>query len=137
MRFVSDRLSAGLRVAVLLALCVPSMDAAVAGHPTAARSVHAWHPAPDAQWVYGEVTVEKTVPGSYFSVIGFSCGYCGLQELYDGRRVAIFSVWDPGDQFDFAIKADSVDRRSARRTCTPARAWRSPASEGRAPAENP
>ena len=111
MRFVSDRLSAGLRVAVLLALCVPSMDAAVAGHPTAARSVHAWHPAPDAQWVYGEVTVEKTVPGSYFSVIGFSCGYCGLQELYDGRRVAIFSVWDPGDQFDFAIKADSVDEK--------------------------
>ena len=77
----------------------------------AARSVHAWHPAPGAEWVYGEVNVEKSVPGSYFCAIGFSCGYCGMQELVDGRKVAIFSVWDPGDPFDFGAKPDSVDEK--------------------------
>ena len=85
---------------------------AMAGnHPTAARSVHMRHSAPDAEWMYGEVTVEKSVPGSYFAAICFSCGYCGIQELYDGKKVAIFSVWDPGDPFDFKAKADSVDEK--------------------------
>ena len=85
--------------------------AAAAQHPVAARSVHIHHPAPDAEWAYGEVTVEKSAPGSYFAVIGFGCGYCGIQELYDGSKVAIFSVWDPGDPFDFKAKADSVDEK--------------------------
>ena len=49
-----------------------------------ARSVHVWHPGPGAEWVYGEVKVEASVPGRYFSVIGFNCGYFGIQELYDG-----------------------------------------------------
>ena len=85
---------------------------AMAGnHPTAARSVHMRHSAPDAEWMYGEVTVEKSVPGSYFAAICFSCGYCGIQELYDGKKVAIFSVWDPGDPFDFKAKPDSVDEK--------------------------
>ena len=77
----------------------------------AARSVHAWHYAPAAEWVYGEVTPVQSVPGSYFCVVGFSCGYFGIQELYNGSKVAIFSVWDPGDPFDFAAKADSVDEK--------------------------
>ena len=76
-----------------------------------ARSVHVWHPGPGAEWVYGEVKVEASVPGSYFSVIGFNCGYFGIQELYDGSRVAIFSVWDPGDPFNFSAKADIVEER--------------------------
>ena len=80
-------------------------------HPTAARSVHMRHSAPDAEWMYGEVTVEKSVPGSYFAAICFSCGYCGIQELYDGKKVAIFSVWDPGDPFDFKAKPDNVDEK--------------------------
>ena len=73
-----------------------------------ARSVHAWHPAPDAEWMYGEIRVDESVPGSYFSVLGFKCGYFGIQELLDGRKVAIFSVWDPGDPFDFGARPDSV-----------------------------
>ncbi|MBR4652762.1 MAG: DUF3472 domain-containing protein [Kiritimatiellae bacterium] len=100
-------------IVLLAALCASlgSASAADAPVPVAARSVHMWHPAPPAEWFYGEVKVEKSHPGSYFSVIGFSCGYCGIQELYDGSHVAIFSVWDPGDPFDFQIKADSVDEK--------------------------
>ena len=91
--------------------CGVAVPAVAAPSPISARSVHMWHPAPDAEWMYGEVTVEKSVPGSYFAAICFSCGYCGIQELYDGKKVAIFSVWDPGDPFDFKAKADNVDEK--------------------------
>ena len=76
-----------------------------------ARSVHAWHNAPDAEWMYGEIKVEESVPGSYFSVIGFKCGYFGIQELLDGSKVAIFSIWDPGDPFDFGARPDRKSTR--------------------------
>ena len=91
--------------------CSIAVSAAAAPSPISARSVHMWHPAPDAEWMYGEVTVEKSVPGSYFAAICFSCGYCGIQELYDGKKVAIFYVWDPGDPFDFKAKPDNVDEK--------------------------
>ena len=94
---------------VALALCATT--AAAQQGFVAARSVHVLRPAPAAQWMYGEVTVEKSTPGSYFAVIGFSCGYCGIQELKDGKKVAIFSVWDPGDPFDFGARADNVDEK--------------------------
>ena len=87
----------------VFAFCA-AVAAVAAPSPISARSVHLWHPAPDAEWAYGEVTVEKSVPGSYFATIGFSCGYCGIQELINGKKVAIFSVWDPGDPFDFKAR---------------------------------
>ena len=63
--------------------------------PRAARSVHLAYPAPEADAFYNELTVERSVPGSYFMACGFSHGYFGVQELSDGRKVVIFSVWDP------------------------------------------
>lgn len=106
--------STSLRLAVCaLAVSAAAMRSSAADAPqiTAARSVHAWHYAPGAEWVYGEVTPEKSARGTYFAAICFSCGYCGIQELYDGSKVALFSIWDPGDQFDFKAKADSVDEK--------------------------
>ena len=44
---------------------------------------------------YNEVTVEQSQPGSYFCACGFSHGYFGIQELVDGKKVVLFSVWDP------------------------------------------
>ena len=41
--------------------------------------------------------VKHTYPGTYFCAIQFPpSGYCGLQELANGDKVAIFSVWDKG-----------------------------------------
>ena len=41
------------------------------------------------------VQVEKSGFCTYFMVVGFGPGgYCGIQELHDGRRKAIFSVWN-------------------------------------------
>jgi len=63
--------------------------------PRAARSVHLHFPAPEADAFYNELTVERSVPGSYFMACGFQHGYFGIQELSGGRKVVLFSVWDP------------------------------------------
>lgn len=64
-------------------------------NPRAARSVHLSYPAPEGRLFYNEVTVEESVPGSYFMVCGFARGYFGIQELGDGKKRVLFSVWDP------------------------------------------
>lgn len=67
----------------------------------ACRSVHlAYVDAPDAVVFYNEVNVQQSAEGTYFCVCGFSRGYYGLQELANGRKLLIFSVWDPGQQDD-------------------------------------
>lgn len=71
----------------------------------ACRSVHLAYrgPAPaDAQAAafYNEVTVDHSAPGTYFCACGFDKGYFGIQELADGKKLVIFSVWDPGSQND-------------------------------------
>jgi hypothetical protein len=70
--------------------------------PRAVRSVHLHYPAPKADAFYNELTVEKSTPGSYFMACGFRHGYFGIQELSRGRKVVLFSVWDPtkGDEAD-------------------------------------
>jgi len=81
-------------VIVLIAPLNLRADDVPATQPTAARSVHLFYDAPPAVGFYAEVTVEKTVPGSYFEVCGFNGGYFGIQELGSGKKVGIFSVWD-------------------------------------------
>ncbi len=63
--------------------------------PRAARSVHLFYSAPEAIVFYNEATVERSVPGSYFMACGFRHGYFGVQELRNGKKVVIFSVWEP------------------------------------------
>lgn len=65
------------------------------GFARAARSVHLGWFAPDAEWFVLDVVVEKSTPGSYFMACGWNTGYFGIQELGNGKKVAIFSVWDP------------------------------------------
>jgi hypothetical protein len=75
----------------------------------ACRSVHLNYPAPAGAVFYNEVVIDESAPGTYFCVCGFSKGYYGLQELGNGKKVVIFSVWDPGEQND--PKAVDEDRR--------------------------
>jgi alpha-L-fucosidase 2 len=79
--------------------------------PRAARSVHLGYEAPEAAVFYNELTVEKCVPGSYFMACGFSHGYFGIQEQGNGRKVVIFSVWDPtrGNNAGAVPEADRVE----------------------------
>jgi hypothetical protein len=72
----------------------------------ACRSVHLGYPAPTSVAFYNEVTVEQTAPGTYFMVCGWSKGYFGIQELGNGKKLALFSVWDPGSQDDPKLVKD-------------------------------
>jgi len=79
--------------------------------PRAARSVHLGYVAPEAAVFYNELTVEKSVPGSYFMACGFNHGYFGIQEQGRGKKVVIFSVWDPakGDNPNGVPDAERVE----------------------------
>ena len=76
-----------------------------------ARSVHLfYHPfAPLAQSAMASVEVLESAPHSYFMVLGWDTGYCGFQELADGQRCFIFSLWDQGDMYDFKAREKHVD----------------------------
>jgi hypothetical protein len=96
---------------VAAALCLPVASGAADVPPRAARSVHLHYPAPEAAVFYNEMTIAESVPGSYFQACGFTPGYFGLQELPDGRKVVIFSVWDPtpGDDPNVVAKRLQVE----------------------------
>jgi len=57
--------------------------------------VHLWYRVEPGRAFYNEVTVEDSAHGTYFAACGWSRGYLGIQELADGKKVVIFSVWDP------------------------------------------
>ncbi len=82
-------------LAVSMVLSSHNWAAEVAAPPRAARSVHLGYRAPDAVLFYNEMTVLQSTPGSYFMAAGWNTGYFGIQELSDGRKVILFSVWDP------------------------------------------
>lgn len=63
--------------------------------PHAARSVHWGWPAPDSEIFTTSMIVDQSTPGSYFMACGWNTGYFGIQELGNGKKVIIFSVWDP------------------------------------------
>lgn len=75
-----------------LAVIAPADDK-LAG--IACRSVHLSYPAQEGVAFYNEASVEKSADGTYFCVCGWSKGYFGIQELANGKKLAIFSVWDP------------------------------------------
>jgi hypothetical protein len=77
--------------------------------PRAARSVHWGWPAPDAQIFSTSMIVDQSTPGSYFMACGWNTGYFGIQELGNGKKVIIFSVWDP-TQGDDPNKVNETER---------------------------
>lgn len=86
--------------ALALATLLASARADESLKDIACRSVHLGYPGPEGSLFYNELTVDQSAPGSYFMACGFDAGYFGIQQLDGKRKVAIFSVWDPGDQND-------------------------------------
>jgi hypothetical protein len=88
-----------IRLILLAAFVAPiRADERLAG--IACRSVHLQYPAPEGTAFYNEVTIEQSSEGTYVCACGFRQGYFGLQELASGKKVVIFSVWEPGAQND-------------------------------------
>ena len=104
-RFIFSTLFVGLSVTSGLNTQAQKVDLA----KRQCRSTHLWWSTNEklkepVELFYNEMTIEKSADGSYFMANGFSGGYFGLQELYDGKKIAIFSVWEPGNPHD--LKAD-------------------------------
>lgn len=79
---------------LLLTTLVAPVDADERLEGIACRSVHLGYEAPSATAFYNEVEVQQSAVGSFFMVCGWQGGYFGLQELANGKKLLIFSVWD-------------------------------------------
>jgi hypothetical protein len=72
----------------------------------ACRSVHLAYSAGEGVAFCNEVAVSHSAPGTFFMVCGWNKGYYGMQELGDGKKVLIFSVWDSGQNDPKAVKKE-------------------------------
>src|SRR5262249_2891313 len=72
----------------------------------ACRSVHLGYPAAESVAFYNEMTVDRSAPGTYFMVCGWDKGYFGMQELGNGKKLLIFSVWDSRQNDPKAVTED-------------------------------
>jgi hypothetical protein len=84
-----------LKVAVIFILAAAPAHADEWLKGIACRSVHLAYSAPECVAFYNELTVEKSADGTYFMAAGWSKGYFGIQELASGKKLVLFSVWDP------------------------------------------
>ncbi len=87
------RLTVSTAILIALVTVAGSADERLKG--IACRSVHLSYTAPAGVACYNEMTVEKSADGTYFMAVGWSKGYFGIQELANGKKVVLFSVWDP------------------------------------------
>ncbi|MCX7872269.1 MAG: DUF3472 domain-containing protein [Verrucomicrobiae bacterium] len=99
------------KAVLFLSLVVMQLYSAEQTEFRAARSVHLGYQAPECKAFYLEMVVRKSTRGSYFMACGWNSGYFGIQELGDGRKVVIFSVWDPtkGDDPNSVNAEDRVE----------------------------
>ena len=100
-----------VRFALLMMMLVVAASSSQADEKLkgiACRSVHLGYPAPVGVAFYNEVSVEQSAEGTYFMVCGWDKGYFGMQELANGKKLVLFSVWDPGEQNDPSTVKDDV-----------------------------
>ncbi|OAI38683.1 hypothetical protein AYO40_01630 [Planctomycetaceae bacterium SCGC AG-212-D15] len=83
-----------LPIALLLAATSAGARADERLKGVACRSVHLAYAGPESVAFYNEVAVDDSASGTYFAVCGWNKGYFGLQELGNGKKLLIFSVWD-------------------------------------------
>jgi len=57
-------------------------------------------PSEDVEYFYNEVTVDNAVNNSYYEMDGFNEGYMGIQQIGDGTRKVLFSVWGDSNDID-------------------------------------
>jgi hypothetical protein len=94
---------------ILLLMCGNLVRADESLKGIASRSVHLRYSGPDGAAFYNELIVDGAADGSYFVACGFDKGYFGIQQLTDGKKGILFSVWDPGSQND--PKSVAADRQ--------------------------
>jgi len=104
------RLSALLVSSLLLFSFVGSAQSPVELAKRQARSVHLTYDPVVGKATAAKATcvVTETQTNSYFMILGWDCGYCGVQDSAHYGRILIFSVWDPSNPFDFKANPNNV-----------------------------
>jgi hypothetical protein len=82
-------------LAAVVALSASSAQADEKLKGIACRSVHLAYAGPEGVAYYNEMAIENSADGTYFMAAGWSKGYFGIQELANGKKLVLFSVWDP------------------------------------------
>lgn len=98
-------------LSVVLACCaIVSFAAEETPAAKQARSVHLFYSplAGNAMQARGTVTVTENQDRSYYAILCFDRGYCGIQDLGNGKHIFIFSVWEPGNPHDLAARQENV-----------------------------
>jgi len=103
MRFRSALLPSLFVAVVLFARPLPADEKL---KDIACRSVHLSYPGRDATAFYNEIAIDRSAPGTYFCACGWDKGYFGLQELANGKKLVIFSVWDSAQNDPKAIAVE-------------------------------
>lgn len=75
-----------------------------------ARSVHLRYApvAPNAVAAEGTVRVVQTQTNTYYCILAWDTGYCGIQDKGADGNILIFSVWDPSNPADYAARPETV-----------------------------
>ncbi len=81
-------------VSAVLLIMLSSIEAAPYLEGIACRSVHLGYQPNQGDVFYNEVRISESADGSFFMVCGWDMGYFGFQELRNGNKLIIFSVWD-------------------------------------------
>lgn len=88
----------GCLIAIGLISLLPASDKRSLGDERlkdiACRSVHLAYSGSEVIAFSNEVRIEQSAPGTYFMVCGWDAGYFGMQELANGKKLILFSVWD-------------------------------------------
>lgn len=72
----------------------------------ACRSVHLQYRLPENTAFYNEITVRSSAEGTFFMACGWNKGYFGMQELGNGKKLLLFSVWDSNQNNPNAVPED-------------------------------
>jgi len=93
-------------------LLVPSLHALTNAElaKRQARSVHLWYDpvVNNAAMAKATATVTETQTNSYYMILGWDCGYCGIQDSARYGKILIFSVWDPSNPHDYGADPNLV-----------------------------
>jgi hypothetical protein len=103
---ITRRYSPLLIAVAAIVIGQPTLNADERLEGVACRSVHLGYPAGEGVAFYNEVTVEQSAPGTYFCACGWNKGYFGIQELGNGKKLVIFSVWDSDQNDPKAVEDD-------------------------------
>ena len=102
-----------IAITIMVAAMASSLGAGVPPSELAkrqARSVHLQYGRIEhgADAIQGTTRVTETQTNTYYCILSWNTGYCGIQDKGADGKILIFSLWEPSDPFDFSARPEDV-----------------------------